>query len=48
MIVTFRKPNVGELWDDTLMMTVIPLAKIGMLLNRPHYVEEGLSCRGFS
>jgi hypothetical protein len=30
------------------MMTVIPLAKIGMLLNRSHYVEEGSSCRGFS
>ncbi len=23
------------------MMTVIPLTKIGLLLNRPHYVEEG-------
>lgn len=28
------------MWDDTLMMTVIPLAKIGLLLNRPAYVEE--------
>lgn len=29
-----------ETWDDTLMMTVLPLAKIGKLLNRPEYVEE--------
>ena len=28
------------MWDDTLMMTVLPLAKIGKLLNRPQYVEE--------
>ncbi|WVF71710.1 hypothetical protein IAT40_006518 [Kwoniella sp. CBS 6097] len=38
--VTFRLPNEGQLWDDTLMMTVIPLTKIGLLLNRPHYIEE--------
>lgn len=29
-----------NLWDDTLMMSAIPLAKIGKLLNRPHYIEE--------
>jgi unsaturated rhamnogalacturonyl hydrolase len=38
--VTFLGPNTEQLWDDTLMMTVLPLAKIGMVLNRPHYVEE--------
>ncbi|OCF61998.1 hypothetical protein L486_01664 [Kwoniella mangroviensis CBS 10435] len=38
--VTFRLANEGQLWDDTLMMTVIPLTKIGLLLNRPHYIEE--------
>ncbi|WWC90322.1 uncharacterized protein L201_005255 [Kwoniella dendrophila CBS 6074] len=38
--VTFRLPNEGQLWDDTLMMTVIPLTKIGLLLNRPKYIEE--------
>lgn len=32
--------NEGQLWDDTLMMSVLPLAKIGVLLNRPAYVEE--------
>lgn len=29
-----------QLWDDTLMMTVMPLAKIGKLLNRPSYIAE--------
>jgi unsaturated rhamnogalacturonyl hydrolase len=38
--VTYLLPNTQELWDDTLMMTVMPLAKIGKLLNRPHYIEE--------
>jgi unsaturated rhamnogalacturonyl hydrolase len=38
--ITYASPNADELWDDTLMMTVMPLAKIGLVLNRPHYVEE--------
>lgn len=38
--VTYLTYNHHELWDDTLMMTVLPLAKIGKLLGRPHYVEE--------
>jgi len=38
--IVFNDENPGELWDDTLMMSVLPLAKIGLLLNRPHYVEE--------
>lgn len=38
--VTYTGPNTNELWDDTLMMTVLPLAKIGTLLHRPEYVEE--------
>ena len=38
--MTYDNPNAQELWDDTLMMTVLPLAKIGKLLKRPHYVEE--------
>ncbi|KAI9368652.1 Six-hairpin glycosidase-like protein [Aspergillus egyptiacus] len=29
-----------QLWDDTLMMTVLPLAKIGKLLGRPAYIAE--------
>lgn len=38
--MTYLTDNHYELWDDTLMMTVLPLAKIGKLLNRPHYIEE--------
>lgn len=38
--ITYAQDNHNELWDDTLMMTVLPLAKIGKLLNRPHYIEE--------
>lgn len=38
--MTYLEYNQDELWDDTLMMTVMPLAKIGLILNRPHYVEE--------
>jgi unsaturated rhamnogalacturonyl hydrolase len=38
--VTYVTTNDQELWDDTLMMTVLPLAKIGQLLHRPHYIEE--------
>jgi unsaturated rhamnogalacturonyl hydrolase len=38
--MTYNSINSQELWDDTLMMTVLPLAKIGVLINRPHYVEE--------
>ncbi|WRT65302.1 uncharacterized protein IL334_002245 [Kwoniella shivajii] len=38
--ITFRLENKNQVWDDTLMMTVLPLAKIGKLLDRPHYIEE--------
>jgi unsaturated rhamnogalacturonyl hydrolase len=38
--ITYDTENKQQLWDDTLMMTVLPLAKIGKVLNRPHYVEE--------
>ncbi|EAW13558.1 glycoside hydrolase family 88/105 protein [Aspergillus clavatus NRRL 1] len=37
---TYLTENYQQLWDDTLMMTVMPLAKIGKLLNRPAYVAE--------
>lgn len=37
---TYGPSNTNQLWDDTLIMTVLPLAKIGKLLNRPHYLEE--------
>ena len=38
--IVFNNDNHQQLWDDTLMMSVLPLAKIGLLLNRPDYVEE--------
>jgi unsaturated rhamnogalacturonyl hydrolase len=38
--VTYLSKHTGQLWDDTLMMTVLPLAKIGRILKRPTYVEE--------
>ncbi|KAK2772106.1 hypothetical protein FQN53_004785 [Emmonsiellopsis sp. PD_33] len=38
--MTYLTENEQQLWDDTLMMTVMPLAKIGKVLNRPEYVEE--------
>lgn len=37
---TYGPENKNQLWDDTLMMTVLPLAKIGKLLDRPAYLEE--------
>lgn len=36
----WRKKITQQMWDDTLMMTVLPLAKIGKLLNCPEYIEE--------
>lgn len=38
--ITLAEENHQQMWDDTLMMTVLPLAKIGKLLNRTEYVEE--------
>nr|WP_024966421.1 glycoside hydrolase family 88 protein [Pantoea sp. IMH] len=38
--ITLAEENHQQMWDDTLMMTVLPLAKIGKLLNRSDYIEE--------
>lgn len=38
--ITYLIENHQQLWDDTLMMTVLPLAKIGLVLNRQEYTEE--------
>jgi len=38
--VTYLSLHTNQLWDDTLMMTVMPLAKIGKILHRPSYIEE--------
>lgn len=32
--------NKGELWDDTLFMTVLFLTKAGLLLSKREYIEE--------
>lgn len=40
--ITTAEENHQQMWDDTLMMTVLPLAKIGKLLNKPEYVEEAI------
>lgn len=38
--IVFNSENYQQIWDDTLMMSVLPLAKIGLVLNRPAYIEE--------
>ncbi|KAL4966592.1 glycoside hydrolase family 88/105 protein [Aspergillus stella-maris] len=40
--ITYLSENAHhwQLWDDTLMMTVMPLAKIGKLLGRKEYIDE--------
>ncbi|KAF9008900.1 glycoside hydrolase family 105 protein [Cyathus striatus] len=38
--ITYLVENHQQLWDDTLMMTVIPLTKIGLVLGRQEYIEE--------
>ncbi len=38
--LTYGPENIEQLWDDTLMMTVLPLAKIGRILEKTEYLEE--------
>ncbi|SLN29184.1 Unsaturated rhamnogalacturonyl hydrolase YesR [Aquimixticola soesokkakensis] len=38
--IVYNSVNHQQMWDDTLMMSVVPLAKIGLVLNRPEYIEE--------
>lgn len=40
--IVFNSENPQQLWDDTLMMCVLPLTKIGKLLWRPHYLDEAV------
>ncbi|RSL45376.1 hypothetical protein CEP54_014292 [Fusarium duplospermum] len=40
--ITYVRTNDQQLWDNTLMITALPLAKIGKLLGRPSYIEEAL------
>ena len=38
--VVYNDINTGEMWADTLMMSALPLARMGQVLDRPHYIEE--------
>ncbi|MCB1332599.1 MAG: glycoside hydrolase family 88 protein [Roseivivax sp.] len=38
--IVYNNVNHQQLWDDTLMMSVLALAKIGLLFDRPEYVDE--------
>ncbi|KAJ2906435.1 glycosyl hydrolase family [Zalerion maritima] len=38
--VTYLDDNHQQLWADTLVMTCLPLAKIGLVLNKPQYIAE--------
>jgi unsaturated rhamnogalacturonyl hydrolase len=38
--IVYNSENPEQIWDDTLMMCVLPLAKIGLLRGRAAYVEE--------
>ncbi|MCQ2006132.1 glycoside hydrolase family 105 protein [Rhizobium sp. NRK18] len=38
--IVYNSVNDQQMWDDSLMMCVLPLAKIGLVLGRPDYVEE--------
>ncbi len=40
--VTSDRVNDGELWDDTLFMTVLPLANVGRILKRQDYIDEAI------
>ncbi|RXZ76701.1 glycoside hydrolase family 105 protein [Paenibacillaceae bacterium] len=39
---TIEDANEGELWDDTLYMTVLFLGRMGVLLKREDYVQESV------
>jgi unsaturated rhamnogalacturonyl hydrolase len=38
--VVYNDINTGEMWADTLMMSALPLARMGQVLGRPHYIDE--------
>lgn len=40
--VTSESSNDGQMWDDTLFMTVLFLAKAGALFSRKDFIEEAL------
>ncbi len=38
--ITTHEPNPGQIWDDTLFMTVLFLYRAGMALDRPDWRDE--------
>ncbi|WP_240722782.1 glycoside hydrolase family 105 protein [Poseidonocella sp. HB161398] len=38
--IVYNSVNHQQMWDDTLMMSVLPLARIGQVLGRPDYIDE--------
>ncbi|ORX40901.1 glycosyl hydrolase family 88-domain-containing protein [Kockovaella imperatae] len=38
--IVHDKENKDQLWDDTLFMAVLPLTRIGLLLDRTEYIQE--------
>lgn len=40
--ITIDSPNYMQLWDDTLYMTVLFIARMGALLGREDYVQESV------
>jgi len=38
--IVYNSENSQQIWDDTLMMSVLPLAKVGKLFNNTAYIEE--------
>lgn len=38
--VTYGDLNQNEMWADTLMMSALPMAKLGIVLHKKEYVEE--------
>lgn len=40
--MTSERMNNGELWDDTLFMTVLMLANMGKILHKQEYIDEAV------
>ena len=40
--LTCEAANAEELWDDTLFMAILFLAKVGVMDDKDHYVEEAI------
>ena len=38
--VTYENPHHQQIWDDTLMMALLPLAMLGKMFDKPRWVEE--------